>query len=389
MPTNSPQPLLPRTSQRTFCARMQDRLKAALRASFVLAALTIAAFAVPQNAPPAPIAPEASTLTEGVNAGEIQIELEKFGVGNMARVGDWCGVRIRINDSATKQRELILRLECLDADGDKPFYQMNMTANPGVWQSAWLYCRLPFEYANRGGEIVKVTVYEGIETTDASEPGTPGYRAGKLLGALPIAPKNSGAIVPGPVGLIAVLGTRSLGLSQYNNRAGATDTYHKIANEATEIVDAINPEDLPDRWMGLAPFEAIVWADGDPSKLRGERSKAMRDWINRGGHLIVILPPIGQTWTNAASNELFDIMPLVEVKLREKTPFDDYRPLLTTSKDVNFPKTSTVQTLTPKTDAGPGEAVRILNGPDGECVVARREVGAGACLLYTSPSPRD
>lgn len=326
-------------------------------------------------------APAAPKPVEGVDIGEIKLELERFGAGGQARLGDWCGIRVRLNDNAPRQREVILRLESIDADGDKPWAQLNLTANPGIWQSVWLYTRLPFDYGARPGDAMRLVVFEAIEDKDADQPGIPGYVPGRLLGALVIDPRNKSSLVQPQVGMIGVIGQRTLGLYQYNSRATPSDTWHKFANEANEIVTGLTPEDLPDRWVGLSQFSAIVWADGDPAKLRGERSRALKDWISRGGHLIIVLPSVGQTWTNPASNELFDLMPNVNITSMEKVNFEPYRPLITSWNTTTFPKTSTVQFFAPRKEATPSEAVRILNGPDGQCVVVRREVGAGAVTM--------
>lgn len=332
----------------------------------------------PSTAVPAQAAPKS---LEGIDSGQIKIELERFGAGGQARLGDWCGIRVRLNDNAPRQREVILRLESVDADGDKPWGQLNLTANPGIWQSVWLYTRLPFDYGARPGDSMRLVVFEAIEDKDANLPGIPGYVPGRLLGAMIVEPRNKSSLVPPQVGMIGVIGQRTLGLSQYNNRASPTDTWHQFGNEATEIVTGLTPEDLPDRWIGLSQFSAIVWADGDPAKLRGERSRAVKDWISRGGHLIIVLPSVGQTWTNPASNELFDVMPNVNITAMESVNFEAYRPLITSWSTTTFPKTANVQVLTPRPEAAPSEAVRILNGPDGQCVVVRREVGAGAVTM--------
>ncbi|MCX5690248.1 MAG: hypothetical protein NTV94_10790, partial [Planctomycetota bacterium] len=313
--------------------------------------------------------------TEG-GTGEVQIELERFGTGNQARVGSWCGIRLKLTDSAPKQRELIVRLRSVDSDGDKPVSQVGLTSNPGLGQQIWLYTRLPHPLL-ANPSMLSVGVYEALETNSVGEPGTPGYRAGVLLASLTLTPKG-GAVIEPTVGLIGVIGARGLGLQQYADRAGISNPWHKIANEVTEITTGITPEDVPDRWIGLSQFEAIVWADGDPAKLRGDRARAMRDYIMQGGHLIIVLPPVGQTWTNQSSNELHDIMPAVTVTTQEKVEFEGYRPLLTSSNSTSFPKTSTVQNFQPIDGTLASEAASILDGPDGKSVAIRREVGAGA-----------
>lgn len=308
--------------------------------------------------------------------GEVQVELERFGAGNQARVGSWCGIRLKLTDSAPKQRELIVRLRSVDSDGDKPVSQVGLTSNPGLGQQLWIYTRLPHPLLTNPN-MLSVGVYEAIETNSVGEPGTPGYRAGAMLASLKLTPKG-GAVIEPTVGMIGVIGARGLGLQQYSDRAGVNNPWHKIANEVTEITTGITPEDVPDRWIGLSQFEAIVWADGDPAKLRGDRARAMRDYIMQGGHLIIVLPSVGQTWTNPSSNELHDIMPAVTVTTQERAAFDGYRPLLTSSNAATFPKTSTVQNFAPLEGSLPSEAASILDGPDGKSVAIRREVGAGA-----------
>lgn len=312
-------------------------------------------------------------------AGEVLVEVERFGVGNQARPGDWCGIRLRLTDTASSQRELLVRVQTVDADGDQPLFQTGVTSNPGLAQPVWLYGRLPF--AGETGETeVTVTVHEAIEAGDLGEPGATGYRAGRMLASARVTPK-AGSVVPATVGMIGVVGSRPLGLQAYGDRAGPSSPWHPLANESTQIVTGLTPEDMPDRWMGLAGFEALVWVEGDPAKLRGDRARAVRDYVTRGGHLVVVLPPVGQTWTSASSNELIDIMPSVTVASRERVPFEGFRPLLTTWNTTSFPATATVQQFTRRPDTSSWEAACVLAGPDGGCVVTRREVGAGCVTM--------
>ena len=327
----------------------------------------------------APAFARQSTSTGSLGPGEVLIEVDRFGAGNQARPGDWCGIRLRLTDTATSQRELLVRVQTVDADGDQPLYQTGLTSNPGLAQPVWLYARLPF-VGSADATDVTVTVHEAVEAGDLGEPGAVGYRAGRLLASATVTPK-AGSMVPPTVGMIGVVGPRPLGLQQYGDRAGPSSPWHPLANESTQIVTGLTPEDLPDRWMGLANFEAIVWAEGDPAKVRGDRARALRDYVTRGGHLVIILPAVGQTWTNASSNELIDIMPSVSVASRERVPFDDFRPLLTSWNTSSFPGTATVQQFTRRPDTLASEASCVLAGPEGPCVATRREVGAGCVTL--------
>jgi hypothetical protein len=322
-----------------------------------------------------------------LSTGEVKIELESFGVGNVARCGDWCGIRLRIQDTGSRSRELIVRVNGLDFDGDTPLYQRETASNPGQWQSVWMYARLPFNYNPASG--LTAYVYEAVEVTgERPEDAPTGFRAGRLLGyaSLSVASGPSGSVRDPSSGIIGVIGTRPMGLRAYS-AATPNGRSSMHSHEIIDVVMGITPAAMPDRWMGLLPFDAIVWAQGSPAELRDTRSRALREYVLHGGHLIIILPSIGQTWTDQRSNDLFDIMPAVTVSRKEVHDFDRYRPLLTRQPDPKlptqpqFPKTSIVHTFRPSPEAAPNEAIRILNGPDGDCVVVRRLVGAGAVTL--------
>ena len=54
--------------------------------------------------------------------GDVTIDVLHAGVGGVTsgavRPGDWAGFQLRVSDVAAKPRQLIIRLEILDADGD-------------------------------------------------------------------------------------------------------------------------------------------------------------------------------------------------------------------------------------------------------------------------------
>ncbi|HLP84706.1 MAG TPA: hypothetical protein VK157_10185, partial [Phycisphaerales bacterium] len=134
--------------------------------------------------------------------------------------------------------------------------------------------------------------------------------------------------------------------------------------------------------MGLDPFSVIVWGSGELTELRADRADAIREWVNRGGHLVIILPAVSQLWTGGKdTNPLHDIMPYVVFNRRENVSLLRYRPLLSGKTDTPFPQRGVLHTFTINPRALPSEATPILNGPDGECVVVRRLVGAGAVTL--------
>ena len=310
---------------------------------------------------------------------EVRIDVGEFGVGNIARAGDWCGLRLKLTDSASKQREVLVGVAVEDADQDKAVYSRLLTLNPGVAQDAWFYFRLPFWFTP--GEGLLVQVNEPISDDSVAA----GARPGRLLARKLIT--STGRIVEPSRGLFAVIGTNEMGLRQYATQAGAGQPWPALGHEVTDSASGIAVRSLPDRWLAWAPFEAVFWGDSpggseaDVSQLRGERTRALKEWVQRGGHLIIVLPPTGQPWTNAATNEILDILPAVNITRREGVDLAAYRQLIVRSPDAPLPRSAVVHTFEPKPDAAPGEAMRILNGPNGDCLVARRLVGTGAVTL--------
>lgn len=311
---------------------------------------------------------------------EVKIEVGEFGTGNVCRAGEWVGLRLRLTDSAPKQRDVLIRVVQTDADGDLPAYSRVLTLNPGVVQDAWIYLRLPFWF--RAGESLLVLANEPI--TDASAPV--GSRAGRLLARRQILP--NGRVHEAGMPLFGVIGPNEMGLRQYAGLAsGGAQSWPALAHEAIEPVPGLTSRGLPDRWMGLSAFETIVWGDSpggtetDISQLRGDRTTALKEWVKRGGHLVIILPPAGQAWTNPATNELMDILPAVNIRRREAVDLSEYRSLITRAKEGAMPRSAVVQTFEPLATSGADEAIRILNGPSGDCVVVRRIVGVGQVTL--------
>ncbi len=310
---------------------------------------------------------------------EVRIDVGEFGVGNIARAGDWCGLRLKLTDSASKQREVLVGVALDDADKDKAVYSRLLTLNPGVAQDAWFYFRLPFWFPP--GEAVLVQVNEPISDDSVAV----GARPGRLLARKLVT--STGRIAEPSRGLFAIIGTNEMGLRQYAAQAGAGQPWPALGHEVTDSASGIAVRSLPDRWLAWAPFEAVFWGDSpggseaDVSQLRGERTRALKEWVQRGGHLIIVLPPTGQAWTNAATNEILDILPAVNIARREGVDLAEYRPLIVRSPDAPLPRSAVVHTFEPKADAAPSEAMRILNGPKGDCVVVRRLVGTGAVTL--------
>jgi hypothetical protein len=292
------------------------------------------------------------------------------------------GVRVVLTDLGTRQRELLVRIETRDTDGDRPLYQASIAGNPGIEQRLWMYMRVPMNL--RAGDPIDLLVYEAVQDDDVQaweDPTGRRLRAGRLLARVPVTPARVLEPYDGVIGVVGQQPNPSLSLySVAQSTGGLGEDWAPLGHERLSQV-TLTTEELPDRWYGLTPFSTIVWITGEPSQLGTDRAGALKEWILRGGHLVIAMPPAGQTWTARGTHELFDILPVVRIGRREGVSYEEFRALLTDSATLALPTQGVVHTFEPLPEATPDQAVRVLEGADGSCIVARRLIGTGAVTL--------
>jgi len=318
-----------------------------------------------------------SQIDGGDNAqgtGEVQLSILNLGVGGMIRSGDWAGIQVQMLDQGSSQREVILRVTIRDSDGDDAQYDRVVSANPGLPQSFWLYCWVPFQFGQASFEI---HAFEAEESGGA-EAGQLGYRAGRLLGVV----SQYNPVMQEPwIAIGGMVGTRQLGIEQYgitvDNR-----TWKPLGHELIRIAPGLTTLSLPDRWQGLVPLDFLVWGSStlrehDPSTLSPERARALRHWVEQGGHLIVVMPPSDDPWYSG-THPLRNILPDIErPQRRDGVDYNAIRQLLTESADIELPTNGTLTTFTPASDAQSGTSIPVLKTRVGETIAIRRIVGSG------------
>lgn len=300
--------------------------------------------------------------------GEVGIRVETFGVGNIVRPGDWAGIRLAVLDRADRPRDAAVRLHLLDGDGDTAVFTRFVSLNPGMERGVWLYARLPWDLA--AGSVLRVSVAEaGARESGEMQPG-------RQIAWRPIRPAR---VVSAEDALALVVGTSPMGLDQYTmslrNRPQPPAS-HEFLHPAL----GVEPSQLPDSWAGLAPFEVIVWGNADPGEMMPDLPpRALREWVHRGGHLVIVLPAVGNPW-QSQTNPLADLLPVCRVDRMPDVDLSPYRRLMSGGRasggEVRAPLHKfNIDRDTPAADASP-----IITGPHG-CVVVRRLVGTGMVTM--------
>ena len=305
-----------------------------------------------------------------VEQGGVDIRVESFGVGNVTRPGSWFGVRLALTDHGPRVRDVLVRMERPDADGDIESIQQVVALAPGAERGVWMYARLPYS-ASGSGVLYDVIV----------EPITAGDEAPVAGGADPIGTARIGAagLFKSADSIVGVVGRRSLGLEEYaveyQPGQGISGTMHNLMR----TVSGLRAVDLPDSWLGLDQFEAIIWTNGDPASLLPSQTRAIEDWVRNGGRLIVVLNAGSVDWTNARANTLLSITPRTLVQRLDGVDLEPLRALLTLDDERPMPVNETLHVFRPLPQAE--DTITLLNDARGRAVVVRRTVGCGAVTM--------
>ncbi len=316
-------------------------------------------------------------------ADEVQLSVVSFGVGGLAREGEWAGVQIQMQDTGSSSRDIVLRLEIPDEDGDLTQYDRVVTANPGVVQSFWIYCWLPPRSA---GSEFTLKAFEAIDAGGATNAADIGFRAGRLLGTYQI---FNPQIQPDRIGLIGVLGSYQVGLDQYGYTANSSP-WMIFGHELQRTTSGLSIDNIPDRWQGLISLDTLVWstataASNDPSRLTPEKARAIREWVQRGGHLVVVMQSSGDPWF-IGSHPLRSILPDIKNPVRrEGVSLEPYRTLITESEIAQLPENVVVYNFEPSDNAKPTDAVPVLQGPERDTIVIRKILGSGMVTVIGLP----
>jgi hypothetical protein len=273
------------------------------------------------------------------NAQSVNVELTSFGVANMMRPGDWIGIKVKLTADSVEPITAEVSWEVPNADGDICENTRVVTLAGGQTIEKWLYARLPpsaqpFDVQSMPWTVRVFKLEDGRRVSEIGATRISGQTA-----------TNGSIAVEMTQDLILVLGDRKLGLEQYQDTLFPEYQMPPGLQARTILASGASLSDLPDRWQGLAPFSAIVWCDSDrrPAQLSSAQANALREWVWRGGTLVIGIARAPDAWgidRAPGSHELEDILPTVAPK-RLELRITDILPIVSKYESVRDPLRTT------------------------------------------------
>lgn len=313
-----------------------------------------------------------AAVVAAAQAPDVEVELDLFGTGSAYRPGDMAGIRLLLSSNLREPTRCRVQWEVPNAEGDVAELTRSVTLGPGTPVELWLYAMLPPQCDSRSVWVVRV-----FEERD-------GQRQRELGGA-----RISPSVDPLDIGMaaIAVVGQTDMNLSEYDTSGGGrTRIRTPTAHEPTRVVAGIHPRDLPDRWEGLKCFEAVAWSTALPQDLRVDSAEALREYVRRGGHLIISLPQGSDPWGLGSSGQTYldDLLPRRAPRVDEGIRLSALMPVL--SKSDTPPRDIEVAIRVFKEIGGEFDAIDggyepLVALPDGRVVVMQRTFGFGRITL--------
>ncbi|MFO0782528.1 MAG: hypothetical protein U0636_02440 [Phycisphaerales bacterium] len=334
----------------------------------------------------------AALLAAAAHAGDVAVELLRFGVGNYVRPGDPTAIQVRLTSSLTEPVQTRVQWELRNGDGDTALYSRDVALAPGAPTDRWLYGVLPIESSSALAALDSVSVVRVLQMDNG--------RIVRELAAVRINGQNATERAEGVEinnGLLGVLGDGRMGLNGYGPAANSEGESPALT-EVNRIARGLTAEVLPDRWEGLYSYQALVWGSASVQNLAPDQARALLEWVRRGGNLIIVLTETtADQWGLLAGKggrtALAEVLPQGGVQRHRDVPVAQVMPLLSKTPDLRNPSArttlwtfdpalvgngyETVLTMPCALDTRTGNLAPTPDTLEGLPVVVRRSLGFG------------
>ncbi len=234
---------------------------------------------------------------EGSAKIEFDRDLDK-GLEGFARPGTWATMRFTVRNNLPSVRKVHCDWVTSDIDGDLVISRReNVVLNPNGTMPVRMYAMPASNWKPEDPWVVRVFDAESGELLDSKRVTPP-----RLLTDHRSPARER--VENWRLGAIGVTGGGLLGLDRFRE----IWTQH----EPVELITGIDPSLLPDRWHGMMLLDALVWTPqaGRPPTDPSVPMAAIREWVRRGGHLVISVGAVDSGWSDP---KLADLLPPVVV----------------------------------------------------------------------------
>jgi len=328
------------------------------RTLIIVGLLTIA------TALPAQAAVEARLVRVGLFAGG----------QNSARRGCMSFAEVELRNRGAEPFNGDLRLSEIDRDGDVVVSVLeSVVVEPdNTWKSFEIYFMPNTRFSRAPGLTIRLYDDDGALVDFYSDAG------------VPLRQLDVGSILDEPAPehlLIGVLTDEGLPPQITFIANSRYESQKTFFNE--RHVRAFSPRELPTRGSGLDALDVLIWRDADPSALRPSQVEAMRDWVERGGRLLIT---VASNWQKFQGNPAGDLIGLEFTGVEETSNADRFfdvlsREYLREDYQKHYDRNPLTRCLV---DLGNDCKPFPADHPEDEAFFFRREMGRGWIIVSTA-----
>jgi len=212
----------------------------------------------------------------------------------IVRVGQWAYVEVDLRYTGSAPFDGELRMDQLDLDGDVVTSILKVAlTHDSQWRPYQVYF---VPSASSLDQPVRVRMFDPSGRQVHMRDDT-GQDVTEL-----VSPTFS-ALPPDNILIVDLSSPRKLAHVSWldSRRSGTADQVNSRNSRS------LSPRELPVRWEGLEPVDAIVWDDADPSALSVQQIEALINWVKAGGRLLITA---GSNWQALAGSPLAAALPV-------------------------------------------------------------------------------
>lgn len=305
-------------------------------------------------------APGALAAPAGAADAEVENLRVGFGERNQFKLGAWTPVRVQVRGGGTERFRGLMEVSVPDDEGIPTRVRQRVDVGPGQVQGYVAYARP----GGRGADF-EVRFYD---------------ESGRRVGRDAVLASNRlafDALLPGEE-LILALGNPQ-GVEQVSSLPGyGRGTQDRGLSYVVARLDALDDQ-LPGRWVGYDAVRAVVLDANDRGlmdALAGGKAEALKQWVARGGHLVVAG---AAQWQRLADSPLAEALPAVpagQVRIQSL----DLRALESFASS-NVPIPGEQPVMVAKLDRVEARRGKVLSAVAGVPLVVRGPFGFGRVTL--------